>query len=89
MSANPMRLVLTDLEAEVVQEALELYLNTRPPASDRRYEYRYRAAQVVLDSLWQHGREQQSPDSDGTPGDDEPVLRVGVWDRRNAERLED
>jgi hypothetical protein len=85
MSASPIRLVIGDVEAEVLQEALELYLSARPPQADRRYEYRYRAAQAVLDSLWQQGN---APD-DGPPGDDEPVIRSGIWDARNTERLED
>jgi len=86
MSAASIRLVIGDLEAEVLQEALELYLNARPPRADRRYEYRYRAAQAVLDSLWQQG---DGLPVDGPPGDDELVVRTGLWDNRNVERLED
>jgi hypothetical protein len=51
MATNPIKLVLPDLEAEVVGEALELYLRTRPVPIDHRYEYRYRAAQGVLDVI--------------------------------------
>jgi len=86
MSAGSIRLVIGDLEAEVLQEALELYLNARPPRADRRYEYRYRAAQAVLDSLWQQG---DGLPVDGPPSDDELVVRTGLWDNRNVERLED
>jgi hypothetical protein len=48
MVTTPIRLLLPELEAEVVAEALELYLRTRPVPLDRRFEYRYRAAQAVL-----------------------------------------
>jgi hypothetical protein len=45
------KLVLPELEAEVVGEALELYLRTRPVPIDHRFEYRYRAAHGVLDVI--------------------------------------
>jgi hypothetical protein len=48
---SDIKLVLPELEAEVVGEALELYLRTRPVPIDHRYEYRYRAAQGVLDVI--------------------------------------
>jgi hypothetical protein len=51
MTTNPIKLVLPELEAEVVGEALELYLRTRPAPIDHRFEYRYRAAQGVLDVI--------------------------------------
>jgi hypothetical protein len=51
MTSNQIKLVLPELEAEVVGEALELYLRTRPVPLDHRFEYRYRAAQGVLDVL--------------------------------------
>ena len=51
MSNDPIKLLLPELEAEVVGEALELYLQARPSPLDRRYEYRYRAAHAVLDVL--------------------------------------
>lgn len=53
MSTSKLKLVLAELEAEVVQEALDLYVRARPAATDHRFEYRYRAAQSVLDSLSQ------------------------------------
>lgn len=51
MSSDKQKLLLTELEAEVLQEALELYLQMRPAAFDHRFEYRYRAARTVLGSL--------------------------------------
>ena len=51
MANGPIKLLLPELEAEVVGEALELYLRARPSTLDRRYEYRYRAAHAVLDVL--------------------------------------
>jgi len=57
MSTDPLKLLLTALEVEVVQEALELYVQTRPVPIDRRLEYRYRAAQSVLENLRQGTRE--------------------------------
>jgi len=53
MSMSKLRLVLAELEAEVVQEALDLYVRARPAPIDHRFEYRYRAARSVLDSLSQ------------------------------------
>ncbi len=50
---SKLRLVLAELEAEVVQEALDLYVRARPAPIDHRFEYRYRAARSVLDSLSQ------------------------------------
>jgi hypothetical protein len=86
MNTRTVRLVLGDLEAEVVVQALDLYLRTRPAHADRRYEYRYRAARAVLDSLRQDG-ERESADSPA--GDDETVVKTRLWNRRNDERLED
>lgn len=57
MSTDNIKLLLTELEIEVVQEALELYVQTRPVAADRRFEYRYRAARSVLECLRQGSRE--------------------------------
>jgi len=53
MSTSKLKLMLAELEAEVVQEALDLYVRARPTPTDHRFEYRYRAAQSVLDSLSQ------------------------------------
>ena len=85
MSTTAIRLVLGDVEAEVVAEALDLYLRTRPPEADRRFEYRYRAARAVMDNLAQN---REAP-PDNAPGDDETVVSTRLWDRRNHERLED
>jgi hypothetical protein len=57
MSTDKLKLLLAELEVEVVQEALELYVQTRPVPNDRRFEYRYRAARSVLESLRQGTRE--------------------------------
>jgi hypothetical protein len=53
MSTDKLTLVLAELEAEVLQEALDLYVRARPAPADPRFEYRYRAARSVLDSLSQ------------------------------------
>jgi hypothetical protein len=86
MNTRTVRLLLVDLEAEVVSEALELYLRTRPPQADRRYEYRYRAARAVLDNLKQDG---EPAPADAPTGDDERAATTRLWERRNYERLED
>jgi hypothetical protein len=80
MSSDQLRLLLSALEVEVVQEALELYVQTRPVPIDRRFEYRYRAAQSVLENLRQGTREL------GTfpRGDDEEATRVD--DERSERR---
>lgn len=72
MSTDEMKLLLAELEVEVVQEALELYVQMRPVPIDRRFEYRYRAARSVLESLRQGTREL------GTlpRGDDEEVSAI-------------
>ena len=61
MTNGPIKLLLPELEAEVVGEALELYLRTRPVPLDRRFEYRYRAAQSVLDVLQQSVPDDEDP----------------------------
>jgi hypothetical protein len=53
MSTDQLKLLLAPLEVEVVQEALELYVQMRPVPIDGRFEYRYRAARSVLESLRQ------------------------------------
>ena len=57
MSTDHLKLLLTELEVEVLEEALELYLQTRPVPVDRRFEYRYRAAQSVRENLRRGNRE--------------------------------
>ncbi len=75
MSTDQVRLLLAELEVEVVREALELYLQTRPVPVDRRFEYRYRVARSVLESLRQGTREfgtlPRRDDDEGTVIDDE------------------
>jgi hypothetical protein len=73
MTSNQIKLVLPELEAEVVGEALELYLRTRPVPVDHRFEYRYRAAQGILEVLHHH-----------PPVDDESSLPA-----RRREQIED
>ena len=53
MSTDQLKLLLAPLEIEVVQEALELYVQMRPVPIDGRFEYRYRAARSVLENLRQ------------------------------------
>lgn len=88
MSIDKLRLLLAELEVEVVQEALELYVQTRPVPSDRRFEYRYRAAQSVLESLRQGTRElgtvPRGDDEEATTTRDERSER-----RPLRERVED
>lgn len=61
MPTGPVKLLLPELEAEVVGEALELYLSTRPAPVDHRFEYRYRAAQSVLEVLSRTLPEEDDP----------------------------
>lgn len=75
MSTVNLKLLLTEREAEVLRDALELYLQTQPVPSDRRFEYRYRAARAVLESLREANRElgmfPRGDDEEATRGDDE------------------
>jgi hypothetical protein len=88
MSTDKMKLLLAELEVEVVQEALELYVQMRPVPMDRRFEYRYRAARSVLESLRQGTRElgtlPRGDDEEATLFDDERPER-----RPLRERVED
>jgi hypothetical protein len=61
MPNQPIKLLLPELEAEVVGEALELYLRARPAPLDHRYEYRYRAAHAVLEVLQRTLPEEDDP----------------------------
>jgi hypothetical protein len=88
MSSDKLKLLLAELEVEVVQEALELYVQTRPVPIDRRFEYRYRAAQSVLENLRQGTRELGTlPRGD----DEEATVREGERPERRSlrERIED
>jgi len=61
MHDERVKLLLPPLEAEVVSEALELYLRARPAPTDHRFEYRYRAAAGVLAVLQQTFPEEEDP----------------------------
>ena len=88
MSTDQLKLLLAPLEVEVVQEALELYVQMRPVPIDRRFEYRYRAARSVLESLRQGTRElgtfPRGDDEEATVIDDVRPAR-----RPLRERVED
>lgn len=88
MSIDKVKLLLAELEAEVVQEAIELYLQLRPVPVDPRFEYRYRAARSVLESLRQgtgeFGTLAHGDDDEGNVIDDERAER-----RPLRERVED
>jgi hypothetical protein len=85
MSTDNLNLLLTALEAEVLGEALELYVQTRPVPIDRRFEYRYRAAHSVLESLRQGNRElgtfPRGDDHEGTRRDNEHSERRPLRER--------
>jgi hypothetical protein len=88
MSIDKLKLLLTALEAEVVEEALELYVQARPVPVDARFEYRYRAARSVLETLRQGNRElgtfPRGDDEEASPVDGERPER-----RPFRERIED
>ena len=85
MPNEPIKLLLPELEAEVVGEALELYLRARPASLDHRYEYRYRAARSVIASLRQGNRDlgtfPRGDDEDASPVDDPRPGRRPLRDR--------
>jgi hypothetical protein len=85
MSTDKLQLLLTALEGEVVEAALELYLQARPVPSDGRFEYRYRAARSVLESLRQGSREfstfPRGDDEEAAPVDDVRPERRTLRDR--------
>lgn len=88
MTIDKIKLLLTELEAEVVEEALELYVRVRPDPKDGRFEYRYRAARTVLASLRQDNRGlgtfPRGDDEDASPMEDlwpeRPPLRDRIED---------
>lgn len=88
MSTDHQKLLLTALEAEVLEAALELYVQMRPVPIDARFEYRYRAARSVLGSLRQANRElgtfPQGDDEETSRSDDERLER-----HPHRERTED
>ena len=85
MSIDKLELLLTELEAEVVEEALELYVRVRPVPMDGRFEYRYRAARSVMESLRQGNREigtyPRGDDEEASPVDDLRPERRPLRDR--------
>jgi hypothetical protein len=85
MSTDQLKLLLAPLEVEVVQEALELYEQMRPVPIDGRFEYRYRAARSVLESLRQGSRElgalPRGDDEEATVVDDLRPARRPLRDR--------
>jgi hypothetical protein len=94
MSSERLKLLLAELELEVLQEALELYLLARPVPADRRFEYRYRAARSVLENLRQGSREFGTftmSDYEDVGGREEPSVGddEGSKGRPVRERLED
>ena len=88
MATNKLTLLLAEIVAEVLEEALDLYVRARPTPADSRFEYRYRAARAVLDSL----RQGTSSPGSVLPGDDEDSAGrdAGPSERRSRrEQLED
>ena len=85
MSTENQKLVLTALEVEVVEAALDLYLQARPVPVDGRFEYRYRAARSVLDSLREGSRDigtfPRGDDEETTRRDDERRERRPLRER--------
>jgi hypothetical protein len=82
MADHTVKLILGEVEVEVLEEALDLYLRARPSAADHRFDYRYRIANGVLGTLTRLAPAATSGDHD----DDElPGRAVG----RGVERAED
>lgn len=80
MSTNKLTLLLAAIEAEVLEEALDLYVRARPIPIDNRFEYRYRAARSILESL-RHGANgvgsfQPGDDDDSAVRDPAPTERL-------------
>ncbi len=82
MPDHTVRIVLDDVEIEVLAEALDIYLRARPAAADHRFDYRYRAAQGILGALARPRLE----DGLAVQGDDDPGARK---DRFGSQRIED
>ena len=82
MHEETIRLLLGDVEVEVLEEALDLYLRARPHSADRRFDYRYRVAQGLLATLSGQGRLRLA----NPPDDDELPVR---GTRADAGRRED
>jgi hypothetical protein len=88
MSIDKLKLLLTALETEVVEEALELYMQARPVPMDGRFEYRYRAARSALASLRQ-GNQELGTLPRGDDEDASPVDNVRPERRPLRDRIED
>jgi hypothetical protein len=82
MADHTVKLVLGEVEVEVLEEALDLYLRARPAAADQRFEYRYRVAHGILGTLTRLPTAPAAVDY----GDDEFAGRAAG---RRVERLED
>ena len=82
MADHTVKLVLGEIEVEVLEEALELYLRARPAAADHRFDYRYRVAHGILGTLAQLVPAATTFDE----GDDGFPSRVAA---RSAARAED
>jgi hypothetical protein len=61
MAKPPLKLLLPELEAEVVAEALELYVFTRGVSLDYSHAHRQRAARAVLEVLQQSVPDEDDP----------------------------
>jgi hypothetical protein len=61
MPKPPLKLLLPELEAEVVAEALELYVFTRGVSLDYSHAHRQRAARAVLEVLQQSVPDEDDP----------------------------
>ena len=71
MAEYSIRLVLNDVEVEVLEEALDLYLQARPGSADHRFDYRYRAAHAIRGAL----SRLESGAARSIAGDDEGTTR--------------
>jgi hypothetical protein len=80
MAEYSIRLVLNDVEVEVLEEALDLYLSARPGSADHRFEYRYRAAHAIRGALSRpdpNGSRSPAGDDEFTPqGKSDPVAGI-------------
>lgn len=82
MEDQAVKLMLGEVEVEVLEEALDLYLRARPAAADHRFEYRYRVAHGILGTLTRL----VATEASGNHGDDEVPIRDSG---RRPERAED
>ena len=82
MAEYSIRLVLNDVEVEVLEEALDLYLQARPGPADHRFDYRYRAAHAIRGALARPdpGAALALTGDDETASRGEPTRSAGVDD---------